>query len=772
MRSLVISLSNAKGHARLKLLFWAIFVAVLVGATGFAAPLDVAATAIRNSIVSRPASGDIVLVGIDDKSLARYGEWPWSRGHHAKMIDELDRLGAKNIFFDIIFSSYDGSLDDRSLAAALKRSSPRLAIAAEFNIDGATGVRLDGLPAQPFVDSANLININWMFDAFGFVWRLPYEQTVAGRPMPSMSAALANFRTTDQQTYPIDYSVDLSSIPYISAADLISGRIDRSQVAHKNIIVGALSRRIGDITPIVGRGPTAGAYIHILGAETLIRGQPVELGWFLPIVVTTLLCLPFLGSKRRILARGLFGMGVMLLTVGPFILEHYGVVGEYGPALTCWSIILCRSVWMKRLKIGETTNKLSGLPNLAALKMAAISPEHILIVARVTAYAKAASTVPSHLESEFVSQIVKRLSVGRLDGLLYHADHGVFAWVVPGAYLDGLSDHFEGIKALFNTPIDVNGSPIDVTIAFGADLGNEGDSGKRFSATLAAATDAAMLGQTWQGVDACGAMQRQWEVSMVGRLNQAIDDGHVWVAYQPKIDLRTGEICGAEALARWTDPVRGEIAPDEFVIAAEKQNNIEKLTKFVLFEAVSVAARMINRQPEFSIAVNLSPRVMERREIVSAVRQVLKRGNLAAHHLTLEITETAGIEKSVQASANLRALRKMGVRIAIDDYGTGHSTLDYMTRIEADEIKIDKSFVSAMISSQPNRTVVASTITLAHDLGRTIVAEGVEDAETLDLLGALGCDQAQGYYVGKPMLEENLIKRLISGTPRARVANS
>jgi diguanylate cyclase len=348
----------------------------------------------------------------------------------------------------------------------------------------------------------------------------------------------------------------------------------------------------------------------------------------------------------------------------------------------------------------------------------------------------------------------------------------VFAWALPEGYLDGLSDHLEGIRALFNQSVDVDGSPIDITITFGADLGNEGESAKRFSAALAAATDAATLGRTWQGVDAFGELQRQWEVSMVGRLNRAIDDGHVWVAYQPKIDVHSGRICGAEALARWTDPTRGEIAPDEFVIAAEKQNNIEKLTKFVLSEAVLVAASIVQWQPDFSIAVNLSPRVMERPEIVSTVRQTLKRGQLATNCLTLEITETASIEKSALASANLKALRKMGVRIAIDDYGTGHSTLDYMTRLEADEIKIDKSFVSAMIGSQPNRMVVASTIALAHDLGRTIVAEGVEDAETLDLLRTLGCDQAQGYHVGKPMLDERLIDLITTTSHSVRRANS
>lgn len=251
-------------------------------------------------------------------------------------------------------------------------------------------------------------------------------------------------------------------------------------------------------------------------------------------------------------------------------------------------------------------------------------------------------------------------------------------------------------------------------------------------------------------------------------MNEAIDAGHVWVAYQPKVDIKTGMVCGAEALARWSDPERGEIPPDEFVLAAEAQNRIVKLTNFVLSEAAAVAARIVPINPHFSVAVNLSPRALDTNSVVTTVRTVLRQHKLAARHLTVELTETAGIEESPTASASLDALRKLGVRISIDDYGTGYSTLDYMTKIPAHEIKIDKTFIQKLVHSQPNRKVVASTIDLAHNMSRTVVVEGVEDEATLDVLAKMGCDLAQGYLMGKPMREDALMARIEASRPDLR----
>jgi EAL domain-containing protein (putative c-di-GMP-specific phosphodiesterase class I) len=255
---------------------------------------------------------------------------------------------------------------------------------------------------------------------------------------------------------------------------------------------------------------------------------------------------------------------------------------------------------------------------------------------------------------------------------------------------------------------------------------------------------------------------------MLSQLDDAIDRGEVWVAYQPKLDLATRRIIGAEALARWTHPEKGPIAATEFVAAAEQHDRIGKLTDFVLDKAVSAAAAINKRGGDFDIAVNLSARLLGDKGFTLRLSALLARHGLAPNHLTLELTETAALTGSGDGLDMIARLRDLGINIAIDDYGTGLSTLDYLKKIPANEIKIDQSFVKGIADNHSDRVMVQSTIALAHSLDRKVVAEGVEHREILDLLIEMNCDIAQGFAVGRPMSLDSLTKRI--STERRRSA--
>jgi EAL domain-containing protein (putative c-di-GMP-specific phosphodiesterase class I) len=249
---------------------------------------------------------------------------------------------------------------------------------------------------------------------------------------------------------------------------------------------------------------------------------------------------------------------------------------------------------------------------------------------------------------------------------------------------------------------------------------------------------------------------------MLSQLDEAIDRGEVWAAYQPKVDLRTRKIIGAEALARWTHPEKGPIAASEFVAAAEQNDRIGKLTAFMLDEAIAAAALLNKGGSRFNMSVNLSGRLLGDKALVGRIAILLERHGVDPRHITLELTETAAIAGSGEALDMLAQLRELGLNISIDDYGTGLSTLDYLKRIPATEIKIDQTFVRAMAENRSERLMVSSTIGLAHSLGRTIVAEGVETREVLELLAEMECDVAQGFITGRPMSLESLKRRLAS----------
>jgi EAL domain-containing protein (putative c-di-GMP-specific phosphodiesterase class I) len=253
---------------------------------------------------------------------------------------------------------------------------------------------------------------------------------------------------------------------------------------------------------------------------------------------------------------------------------------------------------------------------------------------------------------------------------------------------------------------------------------------------------------------------------MLSQLDSAIDKGEVWIAFQPQLDLKTKRITGAEALARWTHPEKGPIAASEFVAAAEQHDRIGKLTDFVLEKAVSAASSINKRGYPFNVAVNLSARLLTDKQLAMRVAALLARHGLEPKRLTLELTETTELADGGEALDMLTRLRNLGVEISIDDYGTGLSTLDYLKRIPANEIKIDQTFVKGLCDNRSDRLMVQSTIGLAHSLERRVVAEGVEEREILDSLAEMECDLAQGFIIGRPMSIESLLKRIIADQRR------
>ena len=189
----------------------------------------------------------------------------------------------------------------------------------------------------------------------------------------------------------------------------------------------------------------------------------------------------------------------------------------------------------------------------------------------------------------------------------------------------------------------------------------------------------------------------------------------------------------------------------------------------MLDKAIAAAAEINRGGEDFSIAVNLSARLLTDKAFTLRLSALLARRGLAPNRLILELTETAALADSGEALDMINRLRDLGVEISIDDYGTGQSTLDYLKKIPASELKIDQSFVKGIVDNRSDRLMVQSTVSLAHSLGRRVVAEGVENREILDVLVELGCDVAQGFAVGRPMSLEMLGKRVTAGRKR-RVA--
>jgi EAL domain-containing protein (putative c-di-GMP-specific phosphodiesterase class I) len=225
--------------------------------------------------------------------------------------------------------------------------------------------------------------------------------------------------------------------------------------------------------------------------------------------------------------------------------------------------------------------------------------------------------------------------------------------------------------------------------------------------------------------------------------------------YQPQVDVTSGQVVGVEALVRWQHPQFGMVVPDRFIPIAEETGLILPLGAWVLEAAVEqLAAWESQGLRGLRMAINLSARQLRDNGLLPVIEAVLGRYGVRAEQIELEITESAAMENAERTAAILLQLRAMGVGLAIDDFGTGYSSLSYLKRLPVGTLKIDRSFVMDIERDENDAAICTATISLAHSLGLSVVAEGVETAAQLEYLKKLGCDLAQGYYFSKPMPAE------------------
>jgi EAL domain-containing protein (putative c-di-GMP-specific phosphodiesterase class I) len=247
-------------------------------------------------------------------------------------------------------------------------------------------------------------------------------------------------------------------------------------------------------------------------------------------------------------------------------------------------------------------------------------------------------------------------------------------------------------------------------------------------------------------------------LSLLSELREAVEHGELRLFVQPKMRVSTGELCGGEALVRWMHPTRGLVPPMQFIPFAEQTGFIREMTLWVFEEAARHQARLracgVQR-----LSLNLSTRDLMDSELPDRFQALLQRHGAFAEQMCLEITESAIMDDPDRAEATLNRLAESGYKLSIDDFGTGYSSLAYLRRLPVQELKIDKSFVMTMEAEPGQAQIVRSTIDLAHNLGLSVVAEGVENARIMTLLAELHCDEAQGYHLGRPMPLEQFEQR-------------
>ena len=359
-----------------------------------------------------------------------------------------------------------------------------------------------------------------------------------------------------------------------------------------------------------------------------------------------------------------------------------------------------------------------------------------------------------HIGDLVLQQVAQRLTaLVRKSDTTARLGGDEFAVLLNSAGVEEASSVAEKIVAALEQPIEVSHQTLDVGASIGvAGFPEHGEDAETLLRHADAAMYAAKRANSGIAVyDARMHERREEELSLLSELRQAIDWGELRLAYQPKVDLSRGDVTGVEALVRWQHPAKGLLPPDRFIPFAEETGFVRTITSWVVDAAARQAAAWRAAGRPLKVSVNISVHDLQNPELVAVLSAALERHHLPAELLALEITESGVMRDAARAIEMLKRVDAAGVGCAIDDFGTGYSSLAYIKQLKVDELKIDRSFIRTLVSDPKDRAIVLSTIDLAHNLGLAVVAEGVEDGATAQLLRELGCDQMQGYHVSRPL---------------------
>lgn len=758
-------------HRYRRAFLWVAVMALLAGSfaalAGLGAGLEESLHLARNAVLKHPGSGRILLVEIDARSLKSLNSWPWPRHLHGQAVTALDRAGASQIAFDVDFSSHSTPTQDAAFAAAIAQSrTPVILPTFRQAASQGSSAFTENLPLPALAKNALLGAVNISPDADGFIRQNPYGITTSQTARPSIAALLANASGRSNTSFPIDGSLDIASIPRISFVDLVQGRVPASTIAGRSVFIGATAVEMGDRYAVPGYGVIPGVLVQILAAETLIANPaPAHHGAGLAMLLVAAVVLVRMRWRRARHWSVLPGMGVAFallpLATQSLGLGTYAVVPAFIPLLLI-GLGDAAARTLKSLHNSRNTDAQTGLPNGHALAELPLpqGPSSVVVL-RIANYADALAVLGQDRMGELMQRTAQRLSALTAQPL-HRIEPNALAWLDLGPAGEEQSDRISAGIALFNHPMDVGGRPLRLVPAFGL-AQCEDDLARAADRALMAADRAMAKGSRQERYCLDDEEKSDWRLTLASEVDAAMASGQIFVVYQPKQDIAKGQITAAEALVRWQHPVRGMIPPEDLISLVEDSGRIADLTLHILERALADQAAWTQAGTPLAVAVNVSALLPTAPGFLHRIKAIMAKFPHAAGQLTLEITESATLSEGEDTIAALEQLTALGITLSIDDYGTGQSTLTYLKRLPASEIKIDKSFVMALDTNRSDQLMVRSTIALAHELGYKVVAEGVESQAILDILVDAGCDVAQGWHIGRPMAPAALLEKVSTG---------
>ena len=740
------------------LLSWALasLVGTVLAVIGVGGELEQQLKDMRANLLEKPASGEIVLVEIDAKSLQAMDRWPWPREYYGRLIDILTESGVSQIAFDIDFSAYSSAEQDKIFANAIANSDATIVLPT-FRQQGSSGQssHIESLPIEVLRENAFLASVNVHPDKRGQLNQYSFGTMTADTPRPSLASMVAEVSGNIEENFVIDQSINPATLPRVSFVDILGSDNQPTELLGKKVLVGATAIELGDRYPISRFGVVPGVVIQAMAAETLLQGTNIpNFGKYPPLLFATILLLGCILTRKfsdKALVWITWSLGLLLvcsLLVTEY-LNHF-TFSNVPTFFALGTFLIVRKLLTTdlALKMSRFFNEASKLPNDAAmLRYISDKSDCHIATARLSNFHELLVVTDKNSRMEMFNSLADRLKFLALEERIFHVDTDIMAWVIKNEYAADVDGHFDTANVLFQSPVMAGTTKIKINPAFGS-------SNKSIDKAMVASEQAHATGKRWVSHDDDVDQAIGQKLNLLVELDQAIQNRELRVVYQPKWDLQADELNGAEALVRWNHAGQGMISPAIFIPMLEKVGRIDDLTCFVLEHALQDLSSWGARQENLSCSVNISAQLLGDSKFVEKVIAMVESANVACEQVIFEVTETAALADPELSVLALNRIRDAGIKISIDDYGTGQSTMSYLQRLPVNEIKIDQSFVRTMTTNNANHVMVKSTIEMAHALGFKVVAEGIEDQQCKDLLTQHGCDVGQGWHISKAVTSE------------------
>ncbi len=739
---------------RLKVAIFAILFGLVSAAIDLPLPLEDGFRAARAQLRTRPAPQDIAMIAIDDATLNELGRTMPTRVEDSEVIDRLVDAGADKIVFDRAHADPETPASDAKFAETLARHKGKVWLgvspAQEIGFQKVAEI----VPQKAFSEHAGLASMAGISGPFGLSVKFPTEVSLGGRTEPSISALLSGYKGSPVNYRP-DYAFNPKTVPTYRYVDILRGQVGATELGGKSVVIGKTYLESPDVFLLPFYGKIPGSYFHIMGAHTLKRAAPHDLAWYpaLLLVGITILAMA-LGKTRSSRPLWAVTLGLPLLALA---LDEMSINIDVFSGLLA---VGAAAIGFRRISRKYYSSDVDAMTT-SALGLEKTSAELDVYALKIANLAEMSEDWGERELGDFVNTLITYVKgPGEVGDVAFERDSLV--WLAPRMDNASLERHADGLALMLKTAISHDWQSASSAPAIGIDTNHELPLGQRIKKAMQAADEAANRGVRFIINDAAYLEARNHRLEIIRVLERGLRERNIGVAYQPKIDLATRRIVGAETLIRWKPEGQDYVNPQELVLAAEANDRINELTLIVMEAALVDGRKAVAFDPDFKLAVNMSAKSLSNTDLLFDMMTMLGRIGFPAENLTLELTETAKLEDKLIAP-QIAALKQRGIGLSIDDFGTGQSNLEYIEKLPSSELKIDKKFVQHMASSEESRAVVRATIEIAHSLGKVVVAEGVENEDVAAALRAMGCDQAQGYLFSRAISMAELLGMMTRG---------